>query len=140
MVACAYMKRSLIDPFPTDTPTSYPTAAHRELFEAILSLKNTQEAANFFRDLLTTAEINEFANRWQIVKLLTQRKSYLTIAQKLNVSTTTVTRVAHWLQNGMGGYRTVVDRLLPQKFKDAHIPSSHYQSGKGRGLKNPRVL
>jgi TrpR-related protein YerC/YecD len=134
------MKRSVIDPFPTDTPASYPTPAHKELFEAILSLKNTQEAANFFRDLLTSAEINEFANRWQIVKLLTQRKSYLTIAQKLNVSTTTVTRVAHWFQNGMGGYRTIVDRLFPIKLKDTNVPSSHYTSGKGRGLKNPRVL
>jgi TrpR-related protein YerC/YecD len=98
--------------FPTDTPSTYPTKEDQELFAAILSLKNPKEAANFFRDLLTVAEIKEFANRWQMVKLLHSGTSYAKIAKKIQVSTTTVTRVAHWLKNGFGGYATIATRLF----------------------------
>ncbi|HLD24604.1 MAG TPA: YerC/YecD family TrpR-related protein [Patescibacteria group bacterium] len=90
----------------------YPTPAMMELFRAILEIKSEKEATNFFRDLLTLPELNEFANRWQIVKMLVAGQSYLAIAKKLNVSTTTVTRVALWLNNGMGGYKAVSSRLF----------------------------
>lgn len=94
---------------------SYPTQAQKELFEAILSLKNKDEAAKFFRDLLTLPELTEFANRWQIVKLLVQGTSYSVISDKLKVSTATITRVAQWLRNGMGGYQILAIRLFPKK-------------------------
>lgn len=119
---------------------SYPNQVHTELFEAILTLKNKEEAKNFFRDLLTMPELNEFANRWQVVKLLVQGKPYTFIAKKLKVSTTTITRVAQWLRNGMGGYQKVADRLVPIKFKDSHTPSTRVTSGKSIGLKKPNVL
>lgn len=90
----------------------YPTREMKELFDAILTLKSEKEAANFFRDLLTLPEITEFANRWQIVKRLVAGESYLSIAKKLKVSTTTVTRVAQWLNNGMGGYKAIAGRFF----------------------------
>ncbi len=88
-----------------------PTRAMEQLFEAILQLKTTEEAAKFLRDLLTLPELKEFSNRWQIVRLLLQGESYIIIANKLGVSTTTVTRVAQWFNNGEGGYKLVADRL-----------------------------
>lgn len=94
---------------------NYPTAEMKELFHAITTLKDEKEATNFFRDLLTVAEIKEFANRWQMVKMLYEHKPYIEIAEKLKTSTTTVTRVAHWLNNGMGGYKAVADRLFLKK-------------------------
>jgi TrpR-related protein YerC/YecD len=94
----------------------YPTEEMRDLFKAILSLKNTNEASNFFRDLLTIAELKEFANRFKIAKLLFENKySYSEIAKKCSVSTTTVTRVAHWLHHGMGGYSSLLTRLKKSK-------------------------
>lgn len=134
------MKKFKADPFPTDTPSSYPTAPMKELLSAIVSLKTTAEAAKFFRDLLTMAEIREFANRWAMVKLLYRGDSYIEIAKKLKVSTSTVTRVAHWLKNGFGGYKLVADRILPTKFKDSDVPDRYYRSGKARGLKKPNLL
>lgn len=107
------MKKTKSDPFPTHTPLNYPTPEMKELFKAILALKNEKEAAKFFRDLLTMPEIKEFANRWQMVKMLVQGKSYLEIANKLKVSTTTVTRTAHWFSKGFGGYKLVAKRLFP---------------------------
>lgn len=134
------MKKFKSDPFPTDTPKSYPTAEMKELYQAVLLLKTPTEAANFFRDLLTMAEIREFANRWQVVKLLYQHKSYGEIANKLKVSTATVTRVAHWLKNGFNGYKEIADGIFPTKFKDSYTPNRYYTSGKSKGLRNPHVL
>jgi len=88
----------------------YPTKEMNELFDAILTVKTKTEAANFFRDLLTVAELKEFANRWQIVLMVEKGVPYLEIAKKLNVSTTTVSRVAHWLHEGAGGYRQALNR------------------------------
>jgi TrpR-related protein YerC/YecD len=91
----------------------YPTPEMKELFEAISSIQDKEEAAEFFRDLLTIAEITEFANRWQMVKYLLEDKlSYAEIASKLKTSTTTVTRVALWLNHGMGGYKKVAERVF----------------------------
>lgn len=134
------MKKFKPDPFATDTPSSYPSDAMKELYNAILKLKTPKEAANFFRDLLTMSEIREFANRWQMVKMLYQGISYGNIAKKLKVSTATVTRVAHWLNNGFGGYKALADRVFDTKFKDSDLPNRYYRSGKSRGLKKPHVL
>lgn len=93
---------------------SYPTTEMKQLFAAIREIRSADEAAKFFRDLLTPAELTEFANRWQIVKRLIRGESYLHIAKALKVSTTTVARVAHWLKNGMGGYTSIASRVFPR--------------------------
>ena len=93
---------------------AYPTPAMKELFHAILRIKTPDEASNFFRDLLTIAEIKEFTNRWQVVKLLYQGMTYEAIAKRLMISTATVTRVAHWLHHGMDGYRIIAARMFPK--------------------------
>ena len=129
-----------MEPYKTDTPYSYPTEQMKELFSAILSLKSKDEATGFFRDLLTIAELKEFSNRWQMVKMLYVGKPYTEIAKKLNVSTTTISRVAHWLQNGFGGYKSVADRTFPTKFHDSDVPDKYFKGGKLRGLRNPHVM
>ncbi|MFZ2024918.1 MAG: YerC/YecD family TrpR-related protein [Microgenomates group bacterium] len=96
----------------TNSDSSYPTKEMNELFDAILTVKTKTEAANFFRDLLTIAELKEFANRWQIVIMVEKGVPYLEIAKKLNVSTTTVSRVAHWLHEGRGGYRHALNKKI----------------------------
>jgi TrpR-related protein YerC/YecD len=87
-------------------------AKNKQLYEAILKLKNSDEVARFLRDLLTLPEIEDFSTRLEIARLLSQNKySYEQIAEKCSVSTTTVTRVAHWLNHGMNGYKTALSRL-----------------------------
>lgn len=90
-----------------------------ELFKAILSLKTNREAECFFRDLCTVEEIKEMSDRWEIARLLNQGSAYREIAKKLQTSTTTVSRVANWLNNGLGGYRLVLDRM--------HHHNSHFE-------------
>lgn len=83
-----------------------------KLFKAVLKLKNVEECEKFFRDLLTLRELEEMIARFKIARMLNlpRRKSYLTIAREVGTSTATVTRVAHWLRSGRGGYRLILDR------------------------------
>lgn len=90
------------------TPYTPKTTRESNLFKACTMLKTSEDAGNFLRDLLTPAELSEFANRLEIARLLTTGKSYLDIAKEVGVSTTTVTRVSQWLHDGCGGYEKVL--------------------------------
>mgnify|MGYP001615313219 CR=1 FL=1 len=81
------------------------------LYDAFLALKTRAEAAAFLRDLCTRAELDAFAERLAIARALFKDLSYRDAADTLGASVTTVTRVAHWLNHGQGGYRTVIERL-----------------------------
>jgi len=94
----------------TDPPHAWQTNETDELFETILSLRTTEEVARFFRDLCTLAELEAMAHRWEAARLLDQRLPYHEVARRTGASTTTVTRVAHWLRHGEDGYRLALDR------------------------------
>ena len=90
--------------------SDWRTKETNDLFKAILKLKSVEEAEKFFRDLCTLQEIYEFSKRWQAVKMIESGVPFREIAEKLEMSTTTVARVAHWLNHGEGGYRLVLKR------------------------------
>ena len=96
-----------------DRSHPWRTAEMEDLFEAIRSLEGTDEVERFLRDLCTLSELEAMAHRWEVVKLLDQGLPYQEIARRTGASTTTVTRVAHWLRHGEGGYRTALDRRVP---------------------------
>lgn len=81
------------------------------LFKAIMSLRTLKEARAFFRDLCTIEEIRDLSERWEIAQLVEQKMPYRDIAKELNVSTTTVSRVAFWLNNGENGYKIALKKL-----------------------------
>ena len=81
-----------------------------DLFEAILSLEDRDELERFLRDLCTLGELQAMAHRWEVAKLVDQGLPYHEIARRTGASTTTVTRVAHWLRHGEGGYRQALER------------------------------
>ena len=90
---------------------SYPDQHMQKLLSALSTLKTPAELALFLRDLMTVKELKDISQRWQIVLLLEQKLPYLEIARQVGVSTTTVTRVALWLNHGQGGYKTALTRL-----------------------------
>ena len=91
------------------------TKSENELFKAILSIDSIEECKNFFYDLCTPSEIEEFSTRWLIVKLLSKKKPYRQIALETGVSTTTVGRVARYMKYGHDGYNTVLNKLYLDK-------------------------
>src|SRR3954464_4020334 len=82
----------------------------RELFDAISQLETRSELETFFRCLGTLAELGAMARRVQVARLVEKGLPYLEVAERTGASTTTVTRVAHWLRHGEGGYRMALDR------------------------------
>ena len=86
------------------------TPEMEDLCETVASLKSVDETERFLRDLCTLSELEAMAHRWQVARLLEQGLPYLEIAERTGASTTTVTRVAHWLRHGEGGYRSALDR------------------------------
>jgi TrpR-related protein YerC/YecD len=89
----------------------WQTTEIKELSEAIASLRSSDEVGRFLRDLCTLSELEAMAHRWQVARLLDEGLPYLEISRQAHASTTTVTRGAHWLRYGEGGYRLVLDRL-----------------------------
>lgn len=82
------------------------------LFEAIASLRSPEEVRRFLTDLCTRKELAEFSERWVIARLLHEGgHSYRDISALTGASTTTVGRVARYLQQEIHqGYKIVLDR------------------------------
>jgi TrpR-related protein YerC/YecD len=93
------------------TDDSWQTQDIRDLFDVILGLDSTDEAAAFFRDLCTLGELRDMAQRWAVVRMLDAGLHYAEISHRTGASTATVTRIASWLHHGQGGYRAAIDRL-----------------------------
>ena len=84
----------------------------RDLLQALLVLKNKDEAWRFLRDLLTEEEIREFARRWEVAQMLAEKIPYTQIEKKTGMSSTTIARVSKFLGGKFGGYQLVLDRLV----------------------------
>lgn len=82
-----------------------------ELFEAILSLKNEEDCYRFFEDICTINEIHAIAQRLQVAKLLSEKKTYTEIEAITNASTATISRINKCLVYGADGYKRVLERL-----------------------------
>ena len=93
------------------TDETWQTEDMRELFGAVLRLRDADEAATFFRDLCTWGELRDRSQRWAVVRLLEQGLHYADISRRTGASTATITRIASWLHHGQGGYRLILDRL-----------------------------
>lgn len=100
-----------------------PNVSEKELIEAISSLKNVEECQKFLRDLLTEAELKEFANRWKVAQMLDQKIAYKEIEKQTNMSSTTIARIQKWLTNGMGGYVLMLKKVNRSVNHHAALPS-----------------
>ncbi|MFN8621908.1 MAG: YerC/YecD family TrpR-related protein [Chloroflexota bacterium] len=81
-----------------------------DLLDAIVALPDRAAAARFFRDLCTIRELHDMAQRWQVAQLLEQGRHYGEISRETGASTATITRIAQWLNHGMGGYKEALAR------------------------------
>ncbi len=90
---------------------NWSNTKNKRFIEAILALKTFDEARRFLRDLMTEKEIEEFCKRLRAAEMLTNKISYTQIEKETGLSSTTVARVAKWLNGKEGGYRTIINRL-----------------------------
>ena len=87
------------------------TEAVDQLFDAILCLKNREECYTFFEDVCTINELLSLSQRFEVAKMLRERKTYLEISEKTGASTATISRVNRSLTYGNDGYVMVLKRL-----------------------------
>lgn len=85
--------------------------ARERLYAALLTLRSKEECATLLRDLCTESEIDSLAERFAAAERIAQHEPYRKIAREMDMSLTTVARVAQWFYNGTGGYATVIRRL-----------------------------
>ena len=90
---------------------NYRSESIDRLFRGILTLKNIEECYTFFDDICTINELQDMAQRLDTAILLSEGKSYQTIAQQVGVSTATIGRVSRCLNYGKGGYKSVIAKL-----------------------------
>lgn len=89
----------------------FGTSEAKDLFEGILFLQTAEECRDFFRDLCTFSELKAMIERLQVAKRVNNGETYRTISKETGASSATVTRVAHWLHHGTGGYRLMLERM-----------------------------
>jgi len=87
------------------------TEAVQDLFEAILTLETEEECFTFFEDVCTINELLSLSQRFEVARMLRQKKTYLEISEKTGASTATISRVNRSLNYGKDGYELVFSRM-----------------------------
>lgn len=86
-----------------------------DLCDAIASINNSKEAAQFLKDLLSPQEAEMLAKRIKIAELLLDHWDYKEIKDHLKVGESTIARVSEWLKFTGDGYRLVAKRLREKR-------------------------
>jgi TrpR-related protein YerC/YecD len=84
---------------------------HPDLFDAVSSMRSSEEVRELLLDLCTPAELEALMDRWRVVPHLVQGTPYREIHDLTAVSVTTIGRVARCLNMGEGGYQLAAKRL-----------------------------
>ena len=61
------------------------TEAVDSLFDAILSLESREECYHFFEDVCTINEILSLSQRFEVAKMLLDKRTYLDISEKTEI-------------------------------------------------------
>ena len=80
-------------------------------FTAILNIKDIEECYRFFEDVSTISELKALCQRFQVAKMLREKKTYIEIGEVTGASTATISRVNRCLNYGSNGYNTILDIL-----------------------------
>ena len=82
------------------------------LFKCILAMDNLDECYKLFDDLCTVHEIQAIAQRMLVARMLSDKCTYVEIAEKTGASTATISRVNRALTYGLDGYKLAIDRVI----------------------------
>ena len=94
------------------------TEAVDYLFQGILSLEDKEECYTFFEDICTINELLSLSQRFEVAKMLTDKRTYLDISEKTGASTATISRVNRSLNYGNDGYEMVFERMKAKEAQE----------------------
>ena len=89
--------------------------SYRELCDLLTAVNSEREADMLLQDMFTPQEVEALGERWQLVQLLVKSVPQRTIAKRLGVSISTVTRGSRALQYGAGGFAHFLKKLKKAK-------------------------
>lgn len=95
---------------------SFKKPDNNKLFQAVLSIKTTEECRCFFEDLCTMKELSDMQQRIEAAEMLLAGSTYDQIVKKVEISTATISRINRCIQYGDGGYEKILKRI-PAKDK-----------------------
>ncbi len=103
----------------------YRHPGEEQFYEAILSLKTTEDCRLFFEDISTIKELQAMSQRFRVACLLDSGSNYLEVSEATGASSATISRVNRCLNYG-GGYRSALENLkkagkLPYESGDSEI-------------------
>lgn len=81
------------------------------LFDAILCLETREDCYAFFEDVCTVNELLSLSQRFEVAKMLREKRTYQDIANKTGASTATISRVNRSLNYGNDGYDLVFSKM-----------------------------
>ena len=82
-----------------------------QLFQTILKLNDIESCYRFFEDVCTVKELQDLATRFEVARLLKEKKSYVEIVKITKASTATISRVNRALLYGADGYQLALKKL-----------------------------
>jgi len=74
-----------------------------------------EECYTFFEDVCTINELLSLSQRFEVARMLTDKRTYLDISEKTGASTATISRVNRSLNYGNDGYEMVFARMEKNK-------------------------
>ena len=80
-----------------------------------MCLKNKEECYTFFEDVCTINELLSLSQRFEVAKMLREKRTYLEISEKTGASTATISRVNRSLSYGNDGYEMVFERMEKER-------------------------
>jgi TrpR-related protein YerC/YecD len=92
-------------------PEASADSAETGLCKALLAMRDVGEMRALLHDLCTPAELEALVDRWTVVPHVLKGTPYREIHEHTAVSITTIGRVARFLTQGSGGYRTGAARV-----------------------------
>ena len=84
-------------------------------FKAVMSLDDVSKCYDFFQDVCTISELKAMVQRFQVARMLMDKKTYNEIADETGASSATISRVNRSLQYGDDGYRYVFEKMTDQE-------------------------
>ena len=82
-----------------------------QLFQTVLKLNDLESCYRFFEDVCTVNELQDLATRFEVARLLNEKKSYVEIAKLTKASSATISRVNRALLYGADGYQLAFKKL-----------------------------
>lgn len=97
-----------------------PSKDLQEIYRLFSSIDSPKEAELLLKDILTPQERDAIAERWQLIQALASGLTQRDVAKKCEVSISKVTRGAHELKYGSGGFQYFLRKLSKSKVTKSH--------------------